>query len=145
MQDRRADFQIFLKIYFDKDFNVDEITAATGLQPCLCERYSMSGYTKVSDIKQDGAWWYSFPSPTAFLKATSVQEVLDEFFQPFDKEKTERLRKIVRENGGKVRLTVNIWFFRGFVPELCFDGQPMRILNSLDAGIDINMNEEAGE
>ena len=49
---------------------------------------------------------------------------------------------IVKENEGRVALAVNIFFEHEALPEICFGGRAMRILNRLDADIDININED---
>lgn len=145
MDRRSPEFQMFLKISFENDFDVNKITEALQMKPCLCVRYSESGYTKVTHIKQLGAWWYCYPSPTDFEKSWKIQEVLDTFFAPLDERKIEMLEKIVKENEGSVALTVNVYFEHEALPEMCFGGRAMRVLNRLNAEIEINMNEDNEE
>lgn len=142
MQEKQSEFQIIMKIYFNNDFDVDKITELLNLKPSYCTPYSKSGYTRKSNQKQLGAWWYSYPSPTEFEKEMVLQNVLDKFFEPFDKGKIQILKKIVEENSGEIKLGINIYFYHERVPELCFGGQAMRILNYLNADIEINMNED---
>ena len=142
MQEKQSEFQIILKVYFDNDFNVNEITEVLDLKPSHCIPYSKSGYTRISHKKQSGAWWYSYPSPTKFVGGMVVQDVLDKFFEPFDKGKIQALKNIVDKNSGEIKLCINIYFYHERVPELCFSGRAMRILNYLNADIEINMNED---
>lgn len=136
------EFQIFLKVAFENDFDVNRITEALQMKPCHCIRYSESGYTKTAHKKQPGAWWYCYPSPTGFERSWKIQEVLEKFFAPLDERKIEMLEGIVKENEGRVALAVNIFFEHEALPEMCFGGRAMRILNRLDADIDININED---
>lgn len=145
MQEKQACFQIVLKIYFDNDYDVNEITKILNLKPSYCLCYSETGYTRKSNIKQSGCWMYSFPSQTDYVDGMVIQDVLDKFFEPFDNQKVQRLKKIIDENKGEIKLGVNIYFYHERVPELCFNGLPMRILNYLDADIEINMNEDNEE
>ena len=52
------------------------------------------------------------------------------------------LQNIVNKNVGEIKLGLNIYFYHERVPELCFNGKAMRILNYLNADIEINMNED---
>ena len=142
MLEKQSEFQLILKINFDNDFDVNEITKVLNLKPSYCMPYSKAGYTRTTNEKQPGTWWYSYPSSTKYEHGMIIQDVLDNFFEPFDSRKVQELKKIVDKNGGEIKLGVNIYFYHERVPELCFNGKAMRILNYLNADIEINMNED---
>jgi len=139
---KEPEFQCNLRIFFDNDFNVNEITQKLRITPHIAKRFSESGYTRKANIKQPGSWWYFFPSQKDYKPSWSVQDILREFFRPFSKEKVNELSKIIQANNGKVSLSINIYFKHGKLPEMCLDGEVMQIIHDLNADIYINMNED---
>ena len=98
------EFQIFLKVAFENDFDVNRITEALQMKPCHCIRYSESGYTKTAHKKQSGAWWYCYPSPTGFERSWKIQEVLEKFFALLDERKLKCRRASSKKTKGASRL-----------------------------------------
>ena len=59
---KEPEFQCILKIEFENNFDLDEITKVLDVKPHYCISYEKSGYTKISKDKLSGAWWYAYPS-----------------------------------------------------------------------------------
>jgi len=139
---KKPEFQCILKLCFDNDYDIDGITEVLGIIPQHTIRYSKSGNTKTTNIKRSGSWWYYFPSELEYKSGWCIQEVLEELFAPFTKEKVKKLKEVVQLNNGKVILSVNIYFQNDYLPEICIDGEVMRIIHDLDADIHININKD---
>ena len=142
---KEPEFQCILKIEFENNFDLDEITKVLDVKPHYCISYEKSGYTKISKDKLSGAWWYAYPSLYDYKTSWSVNQMLKNLFSCFSEEKFYALKEIVKKQNGKIVLTINIYFYHDSLPELCFNGEVMRIINNLDADIEININEDNEE
>lgn len=136
---KEASFQCLLKIYFDNEYDLNEITKKTGIVPYVAKCYSESGYTKLGE-KQFGRWEYY--EPAKFNDSMSLNEVLTDFLRPFSEDKLKIIREIVQKNNGLVELVVNIYFHHEWLPEMVFGENVMRVLYGLNANISLNMNEK---
>jgi hypothetical protein len=137
---KEPEIQCSLRVYFDNDYDVCEITEKIGIKPHIAIRYSDAGYTQISSIKRSGVWEYYVPKQ--YKSAWSIQEVLQEFLQPFTADRVKDLCEIVKSNNGKTILGISIFFEHDNLPEMIFDDDVMEIIHNLNASIHINMNED---
>lgn len=135
------EIQCGLKIYFNNNYDVNEITNVLGVKPNCAANYADAGYTKKTDLKCSGYWWYIIPGSKEYKECWNINDILTELFSLFSKEKIKWLKECVKAHNGEIAIDINIFVGNDF-PELCFYGQNMRIINDLDADINLNVNRE---
>lgn len=137
----KPEIQCGLKIYFNNNYDVNEITNVLGVKPTSAVNYDDAGYTKKTSLKCSGYWWYMIPGSMDYKEYWNVDDVLTELFSFFSKEKIKWLKECLQEHDGEISIDMNIFVEDDF-PELCFYGQNMRIINDLGADINLNINRE---
>lgn len=137
----QPEIQCGFKIYFNNDYDINEITKVLGINPTHSATYSDSGYTCKTKVKRAGFWWYIIPGGRDYKPCWKVDEILTELFAPFSMQQIKWLNKTRKAHNGKISIDINI-FVKDDFPELCFDGKNMRIINELDADINLNLNRD---
>ncbi len=137
---KKSWFQCALKIFFESNFDVSELTEAIGIQPYVAKRFSESGYTKAWNTKQPGRWEYY--DPARYLKSMSLEQILADFLRPFSEEKVKIINETAQRYHGKVVLVINIYFYHKCLPDMVFGENNMQVIHGLNANIEININED---
>ena len=138
---KQPEIQCALKIYFENDYDVNEITKILGVKPTNSANYLDAGYTRTTNIKRAGYWWYIIPSCRDYQSCWKLSEILTELFMPFSEQQLEWLKEIKKRHDGKIVIDINV-FVKNDFPEMCLDGKNMRIIHDLEADVNLNLNRD---
>lgn len=139
----QPEIQCGLKIFFENSYDVNQITKALGVNPTHSANYLDSGYTRVTNEKLPGYWWYFIPNAKEYKSVWSLDEILTELFAPFSTQQIDWLKEVKETHNAEISININMFVNNDF-PEMCFTGKNMHIIHELGADINLNLNRDTG-
>jgi len=125
---------IELDLIFDNDFDVNEITRKTGMNPTDCKNRSETRFNPLTNKNNEGYWTLQSRVHNEY----DVKIVIDEFIPLFVDHLSE-IKAICDTNNGEVKFSIVPSFSSNKTPAIYFERDFLDIVHYLNASIEIDM------
>ncbi len=129
-----------MHLVFDNDFDVNKITEILRLQPNECKIKSQTRINPITSQHNPGFWTLKSKIITGFDAKPAIDDIVLKIA-----DKTEQIKNICREYKGEVYFNIVPSFECNNTPAVYFERDFLKIVNELNAEVEIDLYAFGGK